>query len=132
MALIAPHPDWSKIMADEVSKGLFNADPSYPSHQHVKNAQIVADHTHSYAGAQQTTIAPTRWSEGNLLMMLGSRLGWGFEKCKFRRVVPCRVTDEKIVLFIVTNTDAVTLEDDAYLYPSDALVSQVRLLEEAL
>lgn len=37
---------------------------------------------------------------------------------------------DKVYVFIVKGADAVTLEDNAGLFPSDALVTQIRLLME--
>ena len=108
-----------------------------PSHAHsggyVSGNNSSADHTHSYSPqAQGSSVFPDRWSEETLRNMLGSRLRWNSGvKCPFQKVVPYRVTD-KIVVFIATKDDAVIIEDDPNLYPSDALVTQMRLLAATL
>jgi hypothetical protein len=40
----------------------------------------------------------------------------------------CHVGDKKAFVFVVKNGEAVTLEDDPDLFPSDALIGQLRLL----
>lgn len=37
---------------------------------------------------------------------------------------------DKVFIFIVKKNEAITLEDDASMYPSDALVTQLRLLAD--
>ena len=87
-------------------------------------------HTHGFSNAQTCTV--DRWSETHLYDMLASRMGWDADKrCPFKRVVPCRVT-EKVVVFVVAGDDALVLSDEALMYPSDALITQIRLLAEAL
>lgn len=89
-------------------------------------------HMHQFAQAVQVTPVNQRWSEQNLYDMLSSRMGWNVAHTfPFKRLVSYKVTDDKVVIFIVTKNDALMLEDDAFLYPSDALVTQVRLLAEA-
>lgn len=41
-----------------------------------------------------------------------------------------KLTDEKIVVFVCNDGKYVTLEDDADLFPSDALVTQIRMLRK--
>jgi hypothetical protein len=40
-----------------------------------------------------------------------------------------KLNDEKVAVFVVRKGEAITLYDDWMLYPSDALVTQLRLLE---
>jgi hypothetical protein len=72
-----------------------------------------------------------RFTDGNMYSMLASRMGWNLVTASppFDKCVPCKVTEEKAVVFIVTGGKALLIEDDLGLYPSDALVTQLRLLE---
>lgn len=94
-------------------------------------------HSHSHSltatpniGAQASV--PSRWGEQHLHTMLASRMNWGYGvKCTFQRIVPWMVTPETVVVFVVLKDSAIIIEDDAHLYPSDALVTQLRILAEA-
>ena len=94
------------------------------------------DHTHTFTIPTSKSAAaqasPNRWADGNLDAMLTYRMGWNIKACPFRRVLPQLVTDQKLVVFVVTKTDALIIEDDPNLYPSDTLVTQLRLLEASL
>lgn len=124
--------EWAQIMKeahDRVGSSMYVPPSMYSSHTH---ALPNGGHT-AAAGGQATAAIPPRWSEGNLQQMLASRLCWGIDaKCPFQRVLPIKVTDETVALFVVTKDDALVLKDDAKLYPSDALITQLRLLMEAL
>lgn len=82
-------------------------------------------------GVSTVTSMPGRWSEANLNQMLTMRLGWNIEPCPFRKIVPVKLNDSRVAVFICTGDEALIVEDDAGLYPSDALVTQIRLLREA-
>lgn len=49
----------------------------------------------------------------------------------FQRISAHRLNDETVVVFVISNGKAVLIEDGAALFPSDALVTQLRLLAEA-
>jgi hypothetical protein len=131
MALISLPPinvaDWKKLM--DYEKDLLTARPLIAV-DHDFGSSAVNCHTHS-------VIAPInvnqRWSENNLLKMIASRLGWDAgEMMPFRRIVPVKVTNDMVAIFIVTNNNALIIEDETNLFPSDALITQLRLLIEAL
>jgi hypothetical protein len=99
------------------------------SHSHGLNTSVRPGQALNVASQKSL---PDRWSEQYLFSMLASRLRWDdYNTAPFRRVVPCRVTDDKVVVFVVTKGEALLVEDDAHMYPSDALVTQLRLLAEA-
>ena len=76
---------------------------------------------------------PSRWSEANLYTMIAVRLGWNVgTPCSFLRIVPVRVTEEEVVTFVVVGKKALLIPDDANLFPSDALVTQLRILGETV
>lgn len=76
---------------------------------------------------------PSRWSEANLYTMIAVRLGWNVgTPCSFLRIVPVKVTEEEVVTFVVVGKKAVLIFDDANLFPSDAFITQLRLLEETV
>lgn len=71
-----------------------------------------------------------KYTETNLIAMLSTRMGWNINepKCSLRRWVPCKV-GEQVAVFIVKEDKAVLLHDELGLYPSDALVTKVRIIE---
>lgn len=96
--------------------------------------RILPDYAHDSPSVLSGFAAPQRSisEEERLMAKLVSRMDWLIIKSiPFKRVVPVRVSEEKMVLFVVTKTDALIIEDDPYLYPSDTLITQLRLLEAA-
>ncbi|WP_454627684.1 hypothetical protein [Bradyrhizobium cenepequi] len=77
-------------------------------------------------------MAASRFTDANMQSMLSSRMGWNMDDPK-RRLHECRVhklNDDEMILFIITSDrQPLMVRDDANLYPSDALVTQLRLLE---
>ena len=75
---------------------------------------------------------PPVYTETNMLGMLQSRMGWniGAPPCPFRKVAPFKLDDENIAIFIVHKEQALIVNDEVGLYPSDTLVTQLRLLAE--
>jgi hypothetical protein len=91
-----------------------------------------APYTGLAQGAQGRKPTPQgRFTDGNMYSMLASRMGWNLVTASppFDKCVPCKVTEEKAAVFIVTGGKAITIEDDLNLFPSDALITQLRLLE---
>jgi hypothetical protein len=71
-----------------------------------------------------------RFSDGNLKSMIESRMGWNVAPCPFRRVYPVKLESaETVAVFVALEHTAIVINDEAALYPSDALVTQLRLLE---
>ena len=147
--------EWSKMVMEELFKresplmktmGYVPPSMAYdpkPPHTHMvdygggynNGAAAGANHAHdvSAARAQAVNAVPNKWAEVNLQKMLASRFGWDIDGlCPFKRVVPYKVTDEQVVVFVVAGDEAVLFHDEAALYPSDALMTQMRILIEAL
>lgn len=63
--------------------------------------------------------------------MLGMRMRWRRDQyCPFKGLQTfLSESGEKVLLAFVKGEGLVTLEDDAKLYPSDTLITQLRLLE---
>lgn len=56
-------------------------------------------------------------------------MGWSFDdpKCPFRRTL-CVKCKERIAVFVVNSDEAVVIYDSLELFPSDELVTKLRLL----
>ncbi|WP_130214498.1 hypothetical protein [Bradyrhizobium genosp. SA-3] len=69
----------------------------------------------------------------NMRAALAIRMGWNvnqtglkyFEYCE-----PRKLDAEKAVVFVIHEGKALAIEDDLNLFPSDALVTQLRLLQD--
>jgi hypothetical protein len=69
--------------------------------------------------------------EPSLLAMIGSRMRWDPEAMlPFDVIAPHRINEEQVAVFIVVSGRALIIHDDANLFPSDTLVTQLRLLEK--
>jgi hypothetical protein len=88
-------------------------------------------HSHSHAGLFMSD-NERRYTESNMTTMLASRMGWTVNAPAnpFRKVAPIKLNDEKIAIFVVHGDKALVLQDEVGLFPSDALVTQLRLLAE--
>jgi hypothetical protein len=77
--------------------------------------------SHTQAGQKRSPDDPIE-----LLGMLASRL-----RGKFRfSHVHCQLLDpERVAVFLIANNQAVTIEDNYDLFPSDALITKLRLLD---
>lgn len=85
----------------------------------------------SLTAMAQQAMPPSRFSDTNVRNMLDSRMGWNVSSpsCPFNRVYPVKLDGSPtIAVFVALKDKAVVIEDDANLYPSDALVTQLRLL----
>lgn len=74
--------------------------------------------------------AGDKWAEQNMLAMLTHRMGWnvGDPSNPMRRVVPLHLRSKEVVaVFLVIADRYVTIEDSTELYPSDQLVTQIRM-----
>ncbi len=72
---------------------------------------------------------PPKFSETRLRSMLDSRMGWDAgERCPFKSVLAVKISDEQAAVFVAFSGDAVVLKDDLNLFPSDTLITQLRLI----
>jgi hypothetical protein len=134
--------EWGKLLETEMEKcvlkqmnPLVYVPPSgdYAAGVNDTSAVNMPSHAHTFtAGVGTQATVPPQWGEQHLQSMLASRMNWGYgTKCPFQRVLPWKVTIDKVVVFVALETEAILIEDDANLYPSDALITQLRLLAEA-
>ena len=67
----------------------------------------------------------------NMLSMLRYRMGWNVSSppCQFREVRCYKLHAEMALIFIVHKETYFTVEDELSLFPSDALVTKLRLME---
>lgn len=97
-------------------------------------------------GAMTSKIAPSAFATSvaasvqrrphnpqSMLRQIASRMGWLDEPAShlanpFREIHCARLDDEQAVVFLIHNDKALTIYDDLNLFPSDALVSSLRLL----
>ncbi len=72
-----------------------------------------------------------KFTSQNMGSMLQHRMGWNYEdpKCRFREFRCYKLDDEKAVVFILKEKEAFLLYDELPLYPSDTLVTKIRLME---
>jgi hypothetical protein len=70
-------------------------------------------------------------SDANMDYMLQARMGWnvGSPHCPFKKISSHKLNDEQAVTFVIHGEKALVIHDDLNLFPSDALVTQLRLLE---
>lgn len=68
-----------------------------------------------------------RWSDDHLEGMLDSRMGWDLEDTPFKDVMVRRLGEQAGVI-VVTDKDIIVIKDDLSLFPSDTVVTQLRLL----
>jgi hypothetical protein len=81
-------------------------------------------------GRMSPAINANRFYHDAMVAMIASRMGWDGETIKavFRELRCARLNDEKAVVWIIHDDTALTIEDDLNLFPSDALVTSLRLL----
>jgi hypothetical protein len=107
----------------EMAKNLMNGLPE--SHVHA----LPASHVHAGDWVMQNTLKDMTYATGiSLNDMIISRLR-GREP-DFPFFEAHQISSDRFVVFIVANGEPVTLEDGA-LFPSDNLITQIRLLIEA-
>jgi hypothetical protein len=69
----------------------------------------------------------------NLLRMIGMRLRLHegpVAMFPFNHIDAYRISEERVVVFVVHKETPVLIEDDGALFPSDALITQLRLLSK--
>jgi len=70
-----------------------------------------------------------KFGEENMRKMLNSRMGWDLgDPMPFQWPHARKLDDTQAVVFIQHDGHALILKDELALYPSDALVTQIRLL----
>ena len=83
----------------------------------------------SVAIATQEPPKPDRLTPNQMQAMICSRMGWtGIGASPFRDIEARKLTDEQAVVFLIVGDRALIIHDDLNLFPSDALVTQLRLL----
>jgi hypothetical protein len=74
------------------------------------------------------TTSTRQWSSREkILMRLDMPDGYHIG---FHHLDAVRLNDEKMVIFVVTDGKHCTIEDDAHLFPSDTLITQLRILRK--
>lgn len=69
------------------------------------------------------------FSNNAMQAMICSRMGWsGIAAAPFREINCARLTDAEAVVFLIHNNEPLVIRDDLGLFPSDALVTQLRIL----
>jgi hypothetical protein len=69
----------------------------------------------------------------NMRAALAIRMGWNVNQTGmkyFEHCEPRKLNEEKAVVFVIHSGKALAIEDDLNLFPSDALVTQLRLLQD--
>jgi hypothetical protein len=69
-----------------------------------------------------------RFTDEHLEDMLSSRMGWDLKDYTFRYVLVRRIGEQAAVV-VTTDADIIVIKDYLNLFPSDAIVTQLRLLE---
>lgn len=70
----------------------------------------------------------SRWSpRDKILMRLNTPDG---ELVGFDYIEATKLSDDKMVVFVINNGKHCTIEDDAHLFPSDTLITQLRILRK--
>lgn len=84
-------------------------------------------------------VSPIKSEDDRLFDMLCSRMRWyEYDPYRllpanappFQRISAHRLNEDTVVVFVIQNGKALTIEDGADLFPSDALVTQLRLIAE--
>lgn len=71
---------------------------------------------------------PPRPSSDELCSMIAMRMRWSKSRQLVMSFIGAHQTNEKVFVFMVHNEQAVTLEDDVLMFPSDTLITKMRLL----
>jgi hypothetical protein len=83
-----------------------------------------------YGGGGSVNMPPPK-PKPSLISMIASRMRWGEgEASGFDHIQPHQLTEEQIAVFVIQNKRALIIYDDANLFPSDTLITQLRLLEK--
>lgn len=73
-----------------------------------------------------------KFSQDNMHSMLVYRMGWNVytPKNPFREIRCHRLDNDRAVIFILADNTAFLLYDELPLFPSDALVTKIRMMSE--
>ena len=75
----------------------------------------------------------SRWMVNVItLRFSGIKNGPAYKPLPFRHLHACYLDDENVAVIVVVNGKLVTIEDTAAMFPSDALISQLRLLADSI
>ena len=75
----------------------------------------------------------SRWMVNVItLRFSGIKNGPAYKPLPFRHLHACYLDDENVAVVVVVNGKLVTIEDTAAMFPSDALISQLRLLADSI
>lgn len=126
-----------QIAAMKVNKSLFNEKALY---DHMEDAfrygTAIGDpsHNHTMQRAAQNVQRPpdSKFTNVNMRKMIASRMGWDINPIAngspLTHCEPHKLNDDEAVVFVIHNGKALTIKDDIHLFPSDALITQLRLL----
>lgn len=72
-----------------------------------------------------------KFTDGNLVSMLQSRMGWNIRtpKCPYRDV-RCYELADSVAIILVAENEVYNIDDDKGLFPSDALVTKIRIMDQ--
>lgn len=75
---------------------------------------------------------PNKFTERNMSALINMRMGWNLPGavCPFDTIKPYKLNPDQAVVFIIHDGRALTINDDLALFPSDTLVTQLRLLTD--
>jgi len=72
---------------------------------------------------------PSKYTPDNMRRMIASRMHWDDgQRVPFEALDPYKLNDSEVVVFVITNGEPLILRDDLNLFPSDAFITQLRLL----
>ena len=75
----------------------------------------------------------SRWMVNVItLRFSGIKNGPAYKPMPFKHLHACYLDDENVAVVVVVNGKLVTIEDTAAMFPSDALISQLRLLADSI
>jgi hypothetical protein len=97
-------------------------------HQHALSQAQLSGHSHGIMGM---TSSYSQWSPEAMKRMICMRLniqegythGFHFLEC-------CKLNDKEVAVFVVTDGEPIVIKDGTDLFPSDTLITQLRLLKK--
>lgn len=115
---------------------LAERERSLVSPPYAKHGHHAFDYGATSFGVTRANRTPDRFTGVAMRSMICSRMGWGgYDPASdtegtipFREMHCAKLNDEKAVVFIVHGETPLQIEDDLHLFPSDALITSLRLL----
>ncbi len=80
------------------------------------------------SGSGVATGAPLFPSSDKLCMMIAMRMRWPEGRTLPMSYLSAHQTEDTVFVFMVHNKQAVVIEDEAIMFPSDALITKLRLM----